>query len=863
MTRVAAWISLVVVIVAAATMAVILERPREEAAPAAGVPQSLAEDRARRVHDISYDVDFDVPPDKTAAIHGHLSASFRLDAPRAALAFDFAQSPNHVLSVHANGAAVSPTIKNGHIVIPARSLKTGWNAISVDFVAGDESLNRNDDLMYTLFVPARASFAMPCFDQPNLKARWQLTLEVPAAWAAVSNGAETLRSTAGDRATVRFAQTEPLPTYLFAFATGKFQIDTAERKGRVFRMFHRETDAAKVARNRDAIFDLHAAALDWLERYTGIPYPWGKFDFVLIPSFQFGGMEHAGAIYYNASSLMLDETATANQRLGRANVISHETSHMWFGDLVTMTWFNDVWMKEVFANFMAAKIVNPSFPDVNHPLRFLLQNYPVAYDVDRTDGANPIRQDLSNLNDAGSLYGAIIYQKAPIVMRQLELIVGEEHFRDGLRLYLAKYAMGNATWPDLIAMFNQAASTDLSAWSHAWVDEPGRPAIRTELVLDGAKIRRLAFQEDDPRGRGLVWPERLQIALGYPGSVKTIDLTLSGPRTVAAAAAGLPKPLWILPVAGGLGYGDFELDADTLAYLTHSLADITDPLMRGAAWIVVWEAMLDGRVPASRVRDELVAALPRETDELNIQQMLSDLRTIFWRFTPAAARVSLAPRIEETLRTGLGTAKSAGLKSAWFNGLKSIALTPGTVDWLEHVWRRDVAIPGLTLAEPDEADLALELALRDVRDADAVLDTQAARFKNADRRARFAFVAPAVSHDATVRDRLFERLKDVTQRQHEAWVLEAESYLNHPLRADSSQKYVRPALDLIREIQQTGDIFFPKRWADATLGGYQSHQVAAEVHAFLDALPADYPPRLRWVVLASADPLFRAARIVR
>ena len=143
-------------------------------------------------------------------------------------------------------------------------------------------------------------------------------------------------------------------------------------------MFHRETDAAKVARNRDAIFDLHARALAWLEDYTGIPYPFGKFDFVLIPSFQFGGMEHPGAIYYNASGLLLDETATQNQLLGRASVISHETAHMWFGDLVTMKWFNDVWMKEVFANFMAAKIVNPSFPTVNHDLRFLLSELPVG-----------------------------------------------------------------------------------------------------------------------------------------------------------------------------------------------------------------------------------------------------------------------------------------------------------------------------------------------------------------------------------------------------------------------------------------------------------------------------------------------------
>ena len=149
-------------------------------------------------------------------------------------------------------------------------------------------------------MPARASLALPCFDQPDLKARWRLSLELPPDWIAVSNGRETGRTSSADHLGLIFDETQPIPTYLFAFAAGKFSIETAERNGRTFRMFHRETDAAKVARNRDAIFDLHARALAWLEDYTAIPYPFGKFDFVLIPSFQFGGMEHPGAIYYNA-----------------------------------------------------------------------------------------------------------------------------------------------------------------------------------------------------------------------------------------------------------------------------------------------------------------------------------------------------------------------------------------------------------------------------------------------------------------------------------------------------------------------------------------------------------------------------------
>jgi aminopeptidase N len=836
---------------------------------AAGVPLDVADDRAERVEHLRYRLSFSVPLAKTEPIRGHMTATFSLGDAGRALPFDFAQADDHLASVRANGRTLAPQVVNGHITIPPALLVSGENTVEFDFTAGDQSLNRNDDFMYTLFVPARASLAMPCFDQPSLKATWTLSLEVPSEWVAVANGAEERRRDTGGRTTIDFAETKPLPTYLFAFAAGKFQVETASRDGRVFRMFHRENDAAKVARNKDAIFDLHARAIEWLEQYTGIPYPFGKFDFALIPSFQFGGMEHAGAILYNASSLMLDETATENQMLGRANVISHETSHMWFGDLVTMRWFNDVWMKEVFANFMAAKIVNPSFPNVNHDLRFLLQNYPSAYDVDRTPGANPVRQDLANLAEAGSLYGAIIYQKAPIVMRQLELLMGADAFRDGLREYLRGHEFGNATWPDLVRTLGAHTPVDVAGWSHAWIDEPGRPRIRTVLDTAGGRIRRLAFSQDDPRGRALVWPQKISVLISTPAGSRTLEATLRGTVTELPEAAGMDAPLFVLPVAGGLGYGQFDLDAASLAFLTDTASPAfrtrglpsLDAVSRGAAMVAIWEEMLEGRVPPARVRDVLLALLPGEDVELNVQMMLGELRAVLWRFTPAEERNGLAARVEDELRAGMTRARSSSLKSAWFSALRSVALSPPTLAWLERVWRRDETIPGLTLAEADEAAMAMDLAVRDVPHAPEILTTQLARFKNADRKARFEFVMPALSGDAAARQRFFESLADVKNRQHEAWVLEALGYLNHPLRANASQPFITPALSLVREIQRTGDIFFPKRWTDASLTGYQSSEAAQMVRRFLDTLPADYPPRLRWVIEASSDELFRAARL--
>jgi len=293
-----------------------------------------------------------------------------------------------------------------------------------------------------------------------MKATFSLSLEISAKWVAVANGTLKSKNTTGKRTIYHFQKTEPISTYLFAFTAGKFTTVERERNGRTITLYHREPDQKRIDQNLDEIFRLQFDALDWMEDYTQIKYPFGKYDLVAIPSFQYSGMEHPGSVLYRAEKLFLDPTATKEQILKRASLIAHETAHMWFGDLVTMAWFDDVWMKEVFANFMAAKAVNPAFPDVDHKLAFLIDHYPKSYAIDRTDGANPIKQELGNMNMAGTLYGSIIYHKAPIVMQHLENITGEEALTDGLRVYLETFAFGNADWTDLIAILDQLTETD-------------------------------------------------------------------------------------------------------------------------------------------------------------------------------------------------------------------------------------------------------------------------------------------------------------------------------------------------------------------------------------------------------------------
>jgi aminopeptidase N len=825
-----------------------------------GVSEALARERASAFSAVRYDLAFTLPVNRQEPVEGRLRLTVALAVP-GRIVIDFSAPKERVHSVRVGETPVVPGYTEDHLVIPAEATRAGDNRVTIDFVAGDAALNRSDDFLYTLFVPARAHLTFPCFDQPDLKARYTLSLDVPAGWETVANAAEAGREADAGRIRVRFAETKPLPTYLFGFVAGKFAVERATRNGREMRMFHRETDAAKVARNRDVLFDLHASALAWLENYTAIPYPFDKFDFILIPSFQFGGMEHAGAILYNAASLMLDESATQNQLLNRASTIAHETSHMWFGDLVTMRWFNDVWMKEVFANFMAAKIVNPSFPGVNHDLRFLLSNYPDAYSVDRTAGSNPIRQPLTNLNDAGQLYGPIIYEKAPIVMRQLEMIVGEERLRDGLREYLKRYAFGNATWLDLIRILDAKTPDDLAAWSRAWVEERGRPEFTTTVrVAKNNTIQRLTVTMSDPLRRGLVWPQRMRITLGYPGSQKDLAVYANARQTVVREAAGLPKPLFILPNGAGLGYGLFLLDEDSARYLLANMPTVGDALTRGAAWVTLWDNVLEGRVAPGAFIDAAIRALPDESDEQNTQRVLAYVSRAFWRYLPHEERLARAPALEAALRAGIMRAGTASLKSAWFSAFRDDVLTPEGEGFLERVWRRDEKIAGLPFVETDEIVMAMELAVREVPGWQQILQTQLDRTQNPDRKARFAFVMPALSADPQVRASAFERFRQLENRRREPWVSESLAYLNHPLRAADAERFITPGLELLADIQRTGDIFFPSAWTGSMLWGHRSPRAAAMVHDFL-AKELQYPERLRWTVLSSADDLFRAAAV--
>ena len=711
-----------------------------------GVSRELAQFRKEHFEGVRYNLFFSIPESREEAVTGTAEITLAVREKQPVI-IDFRGEPEQVASVLLNGRKVPYTVKDEHIVIGAKDVANGENRVTVEFTANDQSLNRRDEFLYTLLVPDRARTLFPCFDQPDMKSVFTLSLEVPSSWQAVANGAiEQVDSTSvTGRRRVYFRETEPLSTYLFSFVAGKLTRETYSRDGRNISIYHRETDPKKVAQCPDIaseVFD----ALEWQEEYTQIPYPFAKYDLIIMPGFQFGGMEHTGATLYTDGRMFLNENPTLNERLGRSSLIAHETSHMWFGDFVTMEWFNDVWTKEVFANYYASRMIEPLFPEVNHSLNFMLDYIPAAYSEDRTAGANPVKQQLENMRDAGLMYGNIIYDKSPVILEMLVKKMGKEPFRKGIREYLKTYAYGNATWEGLIGILDTYTDDDLSAWSHVWVNEKGMPEISCEAG------KKLYVEQSDPLGRGLLWEQDLSFLIVHPdGETEEVQATFAKDERLKFVdlkrQAG--EGSFVIPNADGKGYGFFRLlEKDTKACLAY-LPVCKDEVLRGSLLITLYENLLNRTISSESYMEAMLDYLPGENNSLLFSVALGYIGNC-QRLYPSDPK-----KLEQVLWRIVTTAEQPQRRLQAFRQYRSIARSPEAVGRLYALWKDGKAPAGCSLSENDYISLSYGLAIQMPDKADEIVATQQARITNPDRKRQYAFISPSVSPRKEVRDSVF------------------------------------------------------------------------------------------------------------
>lgn len=823
----------------------------------AGVSEQLAQYRKQAVSQITYTLGLDITGAPGTPIAATENITFHLSNTGKALPLDFKAPAGAVQQLEVNGKSTAPQLLNEHLILPASLLQRGRNQIAIRFTAGAAALNRNADYMYTLLVPERARTVFPCFDQPDLKAVFNLSLQLPLQWKAIANGTLQDSTTTTTCKQYRFKTSDTISTYLFAFVAGKFTETVRQLDGRTIHGLYRENDTVKLRPSLPSIFSIQSNALRFMEDYTQIPYPFQQFNFAALPDFQFGGMEHPGAIQYKAPTLFLEESATRDQLNARSNLLSHETAHMWFGDLVTMRWFNDVWMKEVFANFMADKIGNLTVQDNNFDLKFLTDHYPAAYSVDRTEGAHPIRQQLNNLKDAGSMYGNIIYHKAPIMMRQLERLMGADSLRNGLREYLRTYANGNASWPDLINILDRYCAADLQAWNKVWVNESGRPVISYRAVLDKGRFIDFTVTQKAEDGSSKIWPQLFEIALVYPDHVEEVTVNMNSGKVHLPELVGRKVPAALVFNANGQGYGVFPYVSDK----ANQTFNLPSPLLRASAYLNLYENILRGNGPSHTAwLPFYTSAISAEKDELCLNMLLDQLQNIYWRFFPAPYRQTIAKEAEQILWRTLAENTNANQQKLLFKAYSNMALNRAAQDTLFRIWQTQQAPGNIKLVEDDYNNLAAALCIRAYPGSDTIALAQLARIHNADRKLRWQFLMPALSDVPARRDSFFQALSKPENRTKEAWVGTALNYLHHPLRTAYSVKYLPQSLELVEEIQKTGDIFFPQNWLQATLGYYQSEEAVVIIKRFLQQ-HKNYNPKLKNKILQAADNVFRAHQL--
>ncbi|MCQ2186909.1 MAG: M1 family aminopeptidase [Bacteroidales bacterium] len=737
--------------------------------PEPGVSQALARERAANISDVSYGLWFNLLglPDRVRSSE-ELTFTVRR---RADVVLDFKAPEGSLLCVVANGDTVDVDVMNEHLVIPREKILKGENELVIQFMAGTQSLNNRGEFVYTLLVPDRARTLFPCFDQPDMKAVFNLSLDVPQNWVVVSNTA------VGN-------PTGPLSTYLFSFVAGKFERLEASRDGRTVSMYHRENDPAKLAQTDD-IFDLVFDSLDWMEEYTGVPYPFAKYDFIVLPDFQYGGMEHTGAMLYNDRRIFLGPAPTTNELLNRASLIAHETAHMWFGDYVTMEWFNDVWTKEVFANWFSSKMIRPQFPEVNHTLSDLRSLYAPAYEEDRTEGRCAIQRPLDNLQNAGLIYCNTIYDKAPVVMEMLAEKLGPEKFRACLQEYLRRFGYGNATWDDLIAIFDAATDENLSRWSDRWVKKAGMPEY--------------AAGPDDELVDGRYW----------------------------------------VPNLDGKGYGWYRPDAPSMDYIMEHWSGYDDT-GRMSLLMTLYENSWHGTLDRRHFVEWGSSRILQEPNALVLNSLLSYVGSEYDRLdTPA-------PEFCEALRAlAADGARSPEQRLLAFRQYYGKACTDEQKAEVYAIWNAQQPYPGLVLGETDYTGMAYALMLDYPEKAEETAALQRSRISNPDRLETFDFVSRAASPDAAVRQELFDFLLAAPQnRRPESRVLSALSLLCHRTRTEEATAYILPALEALPEIQMTGDIFFPASWCRTLLANQHDNPEAQRIVEDFIASHPDMNPLL-------------------
>jgi aminopeptidase N len=704
---------------------------------ASNLTRDEARERARLLNVESYRIELDLTGGDLT-FGSVTTVSFGCASPGASTFIDLSAPAVHEITL--NGAPVAPENFDGDRI--RLDGLAGSNELRVAaecaYSRTGEGLHRFTDpaddgvYMYSDLETFDAHRIYACFDQPDLKASFQLEVTAKQGWEVISNMAPSSAPVVAADETVRwsFPPTPVLSTYITAVAAGPYHVVRAEHDGIPLGIYCRRSLASYL--DPDEIFEVTRQGFDFYHDAFGVRYPFGKYDQLFVPEFKAGAMENAGCVTF-VEAYVFRSRVTDTAREARGETILHEMAHMWFGDLVTMRWWDDLWLNESFATW-ASNVAQAEATRWSRSWTTFAEVWKTwAYRQDQLPSTHPIAADIPDIEAVEVNFDGITYAKGAAVLKQLVAHVGRDNFLAGLRRYFDQHAWSNATLGDLLGPLEQTSGRDLSDWSKKWLETAGVNTLRPEYQVDNeGRITRFAVIQEAPASHPVLRPHRIAIGLydrDNAGLTRRhrVEIDVDGDRTEVPELVGWGHPDLVLVNDDDLTYAKIRLDEHSLRTLVTGIGEFTESLPSALCWAAAWDMCRDGEM-AARDYVRLVLSGVETIETISVlQALLGQAATAARRFADPAWRAAGMAEIADTLRAMLQRAEPGSDRQLGFaQAFCSVALSPGDLALLAGLLDGSAAIEGLAVDTELRWKLLLRLVSRGSAGA-AQIDAELAR----------------------------------------------------------------------------------------------------------------------------------------
>ena len=791
--------------------------PAREQAPY--LSHEYAKFRASQISDVDYVLSVALD-EEAEEFSGDIDIQFTLAKNNSApVTVDFNQGT--IESIKLNGSAISWDYEKWFITLPADVFTRQQNTLSIQYrtpyATNGDGLHRFKDpktgrvYVYTNFEPYDANRMYPHFDQPNLKASYTLDVLAPASWTVISAVRENKVVDSKGKKHWYFSASPKISSYIFPLHAGPFHVweDTA---GDIpLRLFARQEVAEFV--KTDDWFTPTKQSFTFFNDYFELPYPFVKYDQIIVPDFNAGAMENQAAVTFNESYISRGKKTEA-QRIRLANVIAHEMAHMWFGNLVTMNWWNGLWLNESFATYMANLELDRASDFENIWDIFYSRTKQWAYQTDQQVTTHPIELPVHTTAEAFTNFDGITYGKGASVLKQLPYYLGEENFRRGVANYLKKFAYQNTELEDFIGELGKAAGMNLDNWTQQWLYQPSLNMIRAEFTCSDGKISQLQLQQSAPKSFPTLREQRLQVGLykldkDLMKVVKYIPITIKGETTPIAAAKGVECPDLVYPNADDWGYVKIAFDPVSLKTLKQHINTFETEGMRLILWQNLWDSVRDIQIPVTEYVEFALANIRGEQNYKTVQQVsnsLSKAYSYLWRIDADQKRYAKQrAAIESQFWSYTQQAKpGSDVQKIWFTRFVGVAHTETALNNIDQVLAGKLVLKNLVIDQDMRWSMVKRLN-RFLYGNYAELLQAEAKADQSDRGSKQAIAAEVVRPDTQVKEKW---LDVVTNSYKEYKLAELRLMLGHLFRTEQTKRiepYSRRILAVIPALHKEAE----------------------------------------------------------